>query len=160
MKRLLTVFFFLGITFQVASQAFLVVESSRRFKNFKYYTGDDIMLITYSKTGIISGTITGITDSTLVLGDWDEVRLDDICEVYRPMRGLRYFSHAFLIGGVAYFGIDLTNRLINNDSPVVPVETALISGSLITTGLLLKLFKYRKLKIGNWKLSVIDPGKY
>lgn len=160
MKRILILLLFLGFAVQASSQAFLLVENTRRFKNYKYYPGDDIMVSTFSSPGILSGTVTGFTDSTVLIGEWTEVRLDDIRQVRRKRGGIRYFSGAFLVAGTFYFGIDLTNRLINNDAPVVPVETALISGGLIGTGFLLKVFGYKKLNSGDWKYVIIDPSGF
>ena len=160
MNRILAVILFLGIAGQSSSQAFLLVESTRRFKNYKYFPGDKIMVSTYSKQLTVSGLISGFSDSTILIGEWDEVRIDDISQVHRVRGGIRYFSNALLLAGPAYLGIDLTNRLINNDSPVVLPETALISGGLVATGLALKLLRYRKLDCKDWNLMIIDPSGY
>ena len=48
------------------------------------------------------------------------------------------------------------NRLINNDAPVILMETVYISAGLVGLNFLLIPFKYRKLKMEDWKIEFLD----
>jgi hypothetical protein len=143
------------------SQKILVVENIRSMKNIKYYQGDDIILKVENRKDRIHDEIYDMDDTTLSLVIAGTVRLEDITGIYREnwvIKTLRGFS---LLAGVAYFGIDSFNRLINNDSPVILVETAVISASLIAFSFALIPFNYRKVDtIRKWSLRTIDPASF
>jgi hypothetical protein len=139
------------------SQTILLLQNQKNLKNFKYYPGNDIRLKTFKTKKILQGTIYRIEDSVILIGDKGTVKLDEIAIVYREKNWPRILSGASLLGGVAYFGIDSFNRLINNQAPTVDQETLIISGSLIAFSGLMWLFMYRPIHINErWKLSVLD----
>jgi hypothetical protein len=139
------------------SQKILVVENAKSTKNFKYYQGDDIIIKFGTLKGKVTDQIVDMTDSSIVLLIYGEVYLDDISTIYKGNWFVRILQGLTLVGGVAYFGIDSFNRLINNDSPVVLQETAIISGAMVAFSFALTPLRYRWLKVGErWKLRIID----
>ena len=138
------------------AQQLMLVENKRNLKNFKYYPGEDIRLKVRPDHRIIEGEITCLKDSTMCIGDWEEVSYHDIRFIYRSRQMIRIARSVFLISGVAYFSIDSFNRLINNDSPVILAETALISGGLLGTSILLTPLRYKRLKPEKWRIKMLN----
>ena len=153
---LLLIFSFLGF-----SQRILVMENSRSLRNIKYYEGDNIILKVENGEEKVFDEIFLLTDSTIILNLMGEVRLGKISGIYRENWLVQTTRGLSFLGGVAYFGLDSFNRLINNDSPVILAETAIISGSLIAFAAALTPFKYRKYKTkGKWGLRIIDLDSF
>jgi hypothetical protein len=143
------------------SQEILVVENVKSLRNLKYYQGDDIILKVENMEGKVFDEIFDMTDSTIVLYDRGVVELESITGIYRENWLIQTIRGLSLLGGIAYFGIDSFNRLINNDSPVILAETAIISGSLVALSFALTPLKYRKVNTkGNWSLRTIDLNSY
>ena len=141
------------------SQKILVVENTRSMKNIKYYQGDDIILKVENLNDRIHDEIYDMDDSTLSLVIKGNVRLEDITGIYRENWVIKTLRGLSLLAGVAYFGIDSFNRMINNDSPVVLAETAIISASLIAFSFALIPFNYRKIDTNRkWSLRTIDAA--
>lgn len=150
--------FLLMSGYTVRAQQYLVVQKRGSVKNFKYQAGDDIALQTYGVDFPIRGEITKMSDSSLTIDSYINIRLSDISEVLRPRRYLQKLSRLFFIrGGIAYVAIVGVNGLINNDSPVIDEQTLTISAVMIAIGLAMKSFYIRKLDvISKWQLKIID----
>ena len=102
-----------------------------------------------------------MTDSSIVLNNLGEVNLEEILMIYRENWLVEILRGLSLLGGVAYFGLDSFNRLINNDSPVILAETAIISGGLVAFSFALIPFKHRKINTqGKWALRTIDLNSF
>lgn len=102
-----------------------------------------------------------MSDSSLILTASGEVLLADISGIYKENWLIKTIRGLTLLGGAAYFGIDSFNRLINNDSPVILVETVIISGSMIAVSFALIPLNYRKYNTQKkWDLRVIDLGRF
>jgi hypothetical protein len=145
----------------IFSQEILVVENTKSPRNFKYYCGDEIMFRTERSESRITDEIMDMSDSSLILIASGEVLLTDIYGIYRENWLIKTIRGLTLLGGVAYFGIDSFNRLINNDSPVVLVETVIISGSLIAVSFGLIPLNQRKYNTKKkWEMRVIDLGRF
>ena len=143
------------------SQKILVVENARSLKNIKYYPGDAIILKVDHLEKKIFDEIYDMNDSVLDLTMMGEVRLEDITGIYRENWFVQTLRGLSLLAGVVYFGLDSFNRLINNDSPVILAETAIISGSLVALSFALTPLKYRKINTrGNWDLRTIDLNSF
>jgi hypothetical protein len=143
------------------SQKILVIENVKSLKNIKYYQGDAIILkVDYIQDKIFD-VIFDMTDSSIVLNNLGEVNLENILIIYRDNWFVQTLRGLSLLGGVAYFGLDSFNRLINNDSPVILAETAIISGGLVAFSFALIPFKYRKIDArGKWALRTIDLNSF
>ena len=138
------------------AQHILVVENIQNLKNFKYTTGDMIRLKVKSERRIVEGPIMFMEDSTLWIGESEQVTLNDIETIYRERFWIQLTRGILLTAGVAYFALDNFNRLINNDSPVVLKETAIISGGLIGMNFLLLPLRYKRIHTDKWRLTHLD----
>jgi hypothetical protein len=143
----------------VEAQQFLLVENVRNLKNFKYYTGDDIRVRAKPDNRIVEGVITGISDSSIYIGDWDEVYFSEVITIYRTRISVNWLQGALLLGGAAYFSIDSFNRLINNQAPVVLAETAYISAGMVAAGFAVTPLRHKRMKAEKWTLRLIDFGQ-
>jgi hypothetical protein len=139
-----------------AGQQFMLVEKYNNLKNFKYCEGDPIRLQIKSEQRIIEGEITGLSDSSLFIGSWEEIMFNDIRFIYRERYWIRLSRGFFLVGGIGYFSVDAFNRLINNDSPVILMETLAISTGLVGLSFLLIPLKYKRINPEKWNISLID----
>lgn len=161
MKRTICTALLLLMTSLVFSQKILVAENKYSLKNFKYYCGDEIIYKTDNADKRMVDEILDMTDSSLFLGSGGEVMLDDISGIYKENWLIKTIRGLTLLGGVAYFGLDSFNRLINNDSPVILAETVVISGSLIAVSFALIPLNYRKYNtLKKWNLRVIDLSEF
>lgn len=143
------------------SQKILVVENVTSLKNIKYYQGDAIILKVDFIQDKIFDEIFDMTDSSIVLNNLGEVNLENILIIYTENWLVEIIQGLSLLGGVTYFGLDSFNRLINNDSPVILAETAIISGGLVAFSFALIPFKYRKINTqGKWALRTIDLNSF
>lgn len=140
------------------SQQFIMLEKAGTFKNYKYFTGDDISLVLKSDGRRIDGEITRIGDSTFVINNQEEFWVGEVKSVVRSRFFFSFFGYGAMIGGSFYLSLDAINRAINGDAPVVTSETAVIGGALIGGGWLLSLFKERNIRVGKemkWRLRVM-----
>lgn len=138
------------------AQQYLVVEKTGTAKNFKYSPGNKIELLVNETR--LKGTLTQLTDSTLTLDYSIIIQLQQIKKVFR-FRGFvyRFSIKALILSGLAYISMSGVNGILYNEYPLVDKTTAIIGGSMIAAGFLLKPFYYRKIPIdGRWQLKVID----
>jgi hypothetical protein len=143
------------------SQKILLLENVHSMKNFKYYQGNGVIFKLSESKSKISDNIYDLTDSTVIFEKSGEVKISRICCIYRENWLVDILSSLSLIGGVAYFGIDSFNRMINHEYPVVQQETMVISGGLIAFSMALLPFRYRKIIVsGKWRLKTFDPGSF
>ncbi|MBA3683477.1 MAG: hypothetical protein H0W73_20270 [Bacteroidetes bacterium] len=67
------------------------------------------------------------------------------------------FQSAFITGGAFFFFLNTTNNLINERTPVISMNAALIGGGLMVTGVLIKQIGVRRLRINKNKyLKIVD----
>lgn len=154
--RLLFIFLLMGLN--LAGQNILIIERPGTIKNFKYFQGSQIKLKTISTDTIISGVITLIEDDIIILNQDFSLKITDIKTVYKKRWGFSFLQYLGIFGGLAYVSINTINGLINNDSPVVPSETLIISGSMMAFGIILTPLTTRKIKTanGNWRIIILD----
>jgi hypothetical protein len=149
------------LTLPGISQRILVVENIKSMRNIKYYPGDIIMLKVENKSNRVIDEIYDMTDSSISLTLMGEVKLDKITGIYRESWLVQTTRGLSFLAGVGYFGIDSFNRLINNDSPVILVETAVISAGFIALAAALTPLRYRKYNTtGNWGLRTINLDSF
>jgi hypothetical protein len=159
--RLLNRFVFTGLLFLVSTglfaQKILLVENQHSFKNYKYYPGDEITYKLVEEEDRNHDIISDMTDSSIVFEMMGEVRLEEITAIFRDNFVVKILQPFTLLAGVAYFGLDSFNRLINNDSPVILAETAIISAGLVAFSFALTPFRQRKLNTsGKWQLRTLN----
>ncbi|MBM3435949.1 MAG: hypothetical protein FJY07_07030 [Bacteroidetes bacterium] len=140
------------------SQNLLILERPGTIKNYKYELNDPVKLKTIVNDSLISGKLTMIDDSTIIINQITPVRLSDIGKVYRTRWGFTFLQGLFITAGVPYLLISTINGIINNDNPLVPKETLIISGSLIAAGAMITPLTGRKFKTDNkrWRMRILD----
>ena len=135
---------------------FLLFEKNRNHRAF-YYPGDVISVRVKGSKSKVSGQIRALQDS-IILFDYHRINLKDITHIYLDEKqkfwyGLRYkLEPLLLIGGAGYLVLDVVNTRAFDPG------TLLISGSLITTGLLVRwLTRNDKTRIrGKRKLLILS----
>jgi len=149
---------FLIFTSISAAQNIFILERPGTVKNYKYYENDQIKLKVISHDTIFSGVLTNINDSSIVINHAHEVFLYDISYMYRKRWGFSLLQKLSLIAGGSYLFVSSINGLINNDSPILPKESLIISGSLIAGGIVLIPLTTRRYPVDNkkWRVKILD----
>jgi len=140
-----------------AAQQYLVVQKTGTVKNYKYQTGDRITLELNDHKTPLSGEITRIEDSLLVLNGSRVIGIKEISCVVRTRNLFRVLSKVFLTVGVGYVALEGINGLLNNYSPVISKQSLIAGGAIAGSGLILRIFKKRKLVIGEkYRIKILD----
>jgi hypothetical protein len=172
MEKLIRVFlfftFFLIATSAINAQQYFIIENFKSQRNFKYQVSDNIAIITKAGDFKIAGTLTQITDSSIFIDNYTEIKIHNIQSVVRTRKFIRKMSGLYFIGGgIAYLSIVGLNNAINHDTPIIDEQTAIISASMIATGFALKPLIHRIYKVEKgWRIKILDfnrinePGKY
>jgi hypothetical protein len=148
---------FLLFSLPAGAQRILLVEKPGTFKNYKYFEGDVITLKRSGQGGRVSGSIGMISDSSLLIGDDQEVMLKDIEKVMRHRWGLGVLAGAGRIAGLAYLSLDVVNHAINDEPNILDRNTVLISAGLVAFSYALYPVMYKRMSIGDpWRMQVLD----
>lgn len=152
----LLIFIFL-LPGSILAQNIFLLEKPGTINNKKYYVGNHIKIKTIAKDTIISGVINKIYDSALIVDYNSEIRLSDIKMIYTKRWGFNLLQRIFQVSGFSYLGLSTINGLINNDQPIVPEETLIISGGLIAAGFAMVPLANKRHKIDNknWRVKVL-----
>ncbi len=141
----------------IFAQKIVAFDKHGRVKRIKYYEGEYIKLRTKSSELVI-GTIGFINDSSFIV-QGKKVELNEVSKVYNTQKlgGFKFFSKLFLLGGAAYFPLVTFNRSINGDDPTFSEEAAIISGSMLTVGIVFKLLANKSYKMSEKRpLKILD----
>ena len=142
---------------ELIAQRVLLVEKPGRFKNYKYFVGDDIIVKIAPYGEKHEGTIHEVTDTSLLINFDNEIMIDDIEMILRPRWGFNLLSKVTRIAGAGYFVLDVVNRSINNQSPVVDQNTLMISAGLVAFSYALVPFHDKRIKKGEkWRIKVLN----
>jgi len=147
---------FTGIYAQ--SQNILLLESTVKYKNFKFYEGHDIHLkVRIDSTSLhVKGVINAIYDSSIIVNYNNIILLKDIEVVYRGRMWTRILSYSAIVVGTGYLVLDSFNRAINKEYPIFDEDTMVTSGIIIGFGLLLIPFREHHYKIGKrWEVKTL-----
>jgi len=127
-----------------------------RYRQATYKEGDRISFRLKNDKSKITGQIIGFEDSLIVFHGF-KINPDQISHLYVDSKTkiwyvMRYkYEKIFLIAGIGYSFLELVNE------GEVDKETLIISGSLITAGLLAKWLISDKIRIkGRRRLLIID----
>ncbi|MEM9390121.1 MAG: hypothetical protein AAGA02_06580 [Bacteroidota bacterium] len=126
-----------------------------------YSAGDRIRFKLQGDDFYTDQMITGVTDSTIRFR-LSDVAIRDIKVVKllkRDSYGLDLVSGAAVTAGIFFLAIDQVNQLFVQDEGLGPSsETLIISGSLVSAGLIIWLLKKKRfrLKVGKYRLSTTD----
>lgn len=138
------------------AQRIFIVEKPGKFKNFKYFVGDDITLRKYPDGVKVGGIIHEITDTSLLINYDNEIMLADIERVIKKRWGFRLLSGATRIGGAGYFALDVVNNIITGNPTIVDENTLIISGSLVAFSYAIVPLHNRPLKKGKWRIKILN----
>ena len=161
MKRFLLflslVMVLLSLSIPVDGQNIFVLEKTGRGRIFMFYTNDQIKISTTSNLKI-EGSIYQITDSSVIVNYGTEIFLKDISRIYKKRWGYNFLQKLFLASGLFYISLSTLNGIINNDDPLVPKESLMISGGLVIAGILLTPLTTRTFKVSpeKWKVKILD----
>jgi hypothetical protein len=136
-----------------AQQKRLMLQKKNQNKNAYYKPGDEISFTLTGNKRKISGVIRDLKDSVIVF-DGFEIRVNEIASLYideKTKWWLRYkVEQLGLIIGFGYLAIDIVN------TGQINKETLIISGTLISIGILGKLLIGNQIKIrGRTKLHIL-----
>lgn len=150
--------FILLFSFTMDAQQYFVLESSKSLKNHKYKIGDDIVVITKAGGFTLSGTLSQMTDSSIFIDNFTEIKIHNIQAVVRTRQFIGMMSGLFFIrGGVAYLAIVGVNSTIHSETPIIDKQTAIVSASMIATGFALKPLIHRKCDVDKgWHIKILD----
>ena len=158
MKKILFTVILFGLMGQARAQNVLVLENLTRGKSYKFFTGQGITVITHDSPKRISGRITDILDSSIVISNAYVYNLGEIQVVYKDRRGVQIVSTLLAGFGALFFTLDVVNNVINNDHPTFRSNVAIISASSAAAGGILWIFNQRKCPIAKdqWRLKIIE----
>jgi len=142
----------------VESQNMLLLSRTGKYKNYKFYEGDQIHVKIKTDTADLQvrGVLYAIYDSSIILNYDNIILMKDIMVVYRPRWWAKILSYSAIAGGVGYLALDVFNRAINHDDPILLQETLVTSGIIIGVGLLLIPFREHWYKVGEkWEFKAL-----
>ena len=151
-------FLAMGLMFSSAqAQRVLLIEKPGKFKNYKYYIGNNIALKTLPFGEKYDGNIHVITDTSIVINFDNEIMLSDIEVIIRPRWGLGLLSKVTRIAGAGYFVLDVANNSLTGQPTIVDKNTAIISAGLIAFSYLIVPLHNKRMKAGNpWRIKVLN----
>lgn len=156
LRVLISVLFYLMLTYSAPAQTLLVLEKTGKFKTIKYYPGNKIML-KINDTLNVYGRITSLEDSILQINNTIEIELSRINAVYRERSLLQFISKGALVGGLTYFVLTGFNRSLNREYPILPASDIAISAGVMGGAMILSSFKYKQYHLGEkWQLKILD----
>jgi hypothetical protein len=100
-----------------------------------------------------------MNDSTLFFTNGDFIYLKEIRTIYmnRSNYLVRLFRKAFFRGGVVLLLLDSFDNIVNGNPTILETRVAIIGGSMIGAGLLMRFFEIKRIRPGkNKRLHVID----
>lgn len=157
-RHFILVLCFSGLITETEAQQYFVIENFRTLKNYKYQINNDITIQTRAGGFILTGKITLITDSSIFLDHFTEVKIKNIQAVVKTRKFIKKLSGLYLIrGGLVYLGIVGINSAINHEQPIIDKQTAIISGAMVATGIALKPLIRRKMDVDKgWHIKILD----
>jgi hypothetical protein len=128
-------------------------------KKFEVYNGDVLEYKLKGEHRYRSNKITNLQDSFIVFSNDTIIKLDQLKAIRIRKNNvlISLLKGVFITGGAMFFFLNTTNNLINERSPIIDQNAALIGAGLITTGLLIKQIGIRRIRITKHKqLKIID----
>ncbi len=152
-------FFLLLLLFSitVVSQNALILEKCNHRRNYKYKV-DNKIILELKNQEVISGIITRIEDSTIVLDGLNNINISEIQFVIRKRHGFYQMWNLFFLKiGLGYFAITTINRTIRDEQPIFNTTNMIIVGSAAIIGIVGKLLYVKKYQIDNihWRVYTL-----
>ncbi len=102
------------------AQNFLLLEKEGSTKRIKFQVGDQLKFKVHNSDTIFEDQISAVFDSAVAFGNF-QVPFSDIKQVW--IRKERFWPNVVkglaMLGGPAYFTLDIFNRSVNHDKPVL-----------------------------------------
>lgn len=159
MKKILLIGICLCCFSNIFAQNVLILENLRLGKSYKFVAGDVITVQVNDAAHKVSGKITDILDSSIVISNTYVFEVKDIAVVYKARRSVDLVSKSLMAFGGLYFTLDVVNNAINRERPVVKTDVSLIAVAVVAVGAAMQLFTKRKCEVekNKWRLKIIDP---
>jgi hypothetical protein len=160
MKKSIFVFVFLFVALTaVMSQNILVLEKPGIKKNYKYNKGDKIELRTADSVSV-KGMITAITDTTIILDFYTEIKIRHIIQISRPRWGVSILSSALLYGGIGLLVVEALNGALSNSGTI---NSNVLYGGAVAAAAGALMFPLHKARFpitkDKWRLKVLEVEK-
>ena len=163
MRIKLIIFFLFSLCLELAAQSnqFLSLNLKRgnNTKRIKFYLQDEICFkIPHSKKKI-TGIITSLSDSGLVLDSQRYIAYKNIKKILIDLSNhLTHAASTFISGcGLGYIGLDALNNAINANSPVFKLQTLEIGAGLVLGGQIIRICSTKRYKMNRrHSLKFID----
>jgi len=158
MKRIFLAVLLFGLMFSAFAQNVLILENMSIGKSYKFFPGDVITVLTKNNPKKVSGKITEIQDSAIVISNNYVYSLDEIKVVYKERIGVRIISALLMRFGIVFFTVDAVNNAIHDDHPTFRPNVAIISAASLGAGTVLWFFRKRKCIIAKnwWRLKILQ----
>jgi hypothetical protein len=142
----------------VNAQKVLVLENMGTGKTYRFFEGNEIAVKTGDTSKKVSGKITDIMDSSIIISNTNSFNLKEISIVYKNRRGIELVSYSLMAFGAMFFILDVVNNGINGDKPMIRADVTLIAAAVSGAGGILQGFTERKCVIrkDKWRLKIID----
>ena len=141
----------------ISGQQVLLLKKPGKIKYFTYRIGDEIEFKTNKHDKKVYAIIYSITDTSIIVNGKTEVLLNDIVKVYRSRWGLTILQQLSRYAGLGYFGLDVINRTINGQGPIVQKRALIVVVTMVGFSYALYPFKTRIMKINSpWILQSLD----
>ena len=156
MKKFLWVVILLCLTGAASGQKTLVVEKIGTGRKFGYNPGDFMKVKTRDPRQLLRSYMTDLTDSTVSIGTYHTVRLDNIKVVYKRYGfPLRLGSNLLLAGGIFFVATTVNNLIVHNQ--VFTQTNLIITGSILAAGTICIILSENPMHIGlHWKIKILD----
>lgn len=130
-----------------------------KLKKFEIYNGDVLEYKLHGQYYYHKNKIVNLQDSFIVFSNDSVIKLNQLKKIC--IRNSNFFMRlsqkALITLGNWWVFLDVANNLINNRNPVIDQNAALVGGSLIATGILVKQINIKRLKINEHKhLKILD----
>lgn len=151
MRVLCLISFILVFGFSEAqNKSFLRINYGHRAtKSIKINNGDVIEYKVNGSRHYQRNRLVSLKDSTLVFENETQIKLADLKAIRftRSNHLLGTFQYLFLAGGIGFFSLNSLNNLIIDTRPVFSPSAALISAALLSTGLIIKVARVKRIHI-------------
>jgi hypothetical protein len=142
------------------SQKVLILEKTGHHRWYIYKTGDDIRFETKKESFHVTGSVSEISDTSLVVPGTGNVSFNDICSIIRIYKNRKTNGIRLMVAGGILTGITCVNNLAYHQTMLDPVYLA-ISGGIIAGGAVWSHLSKRHYRIGGkWKLKVLDYDQF
>jgi len=157
----LILFILLILTLNVHSQKVLRINRVclNNFKTSELFINDILEYKLKGQQRYKTGKIVGLQDSMIILSNDSIIKLSEIksIKLKANYRLIKLFSTALTYAGVGLLLIDSFNNAINETSPILRQETAIVSISLVTAGIIISQIGIKRIKINKKNtIKIID----